>query len=70
MAATPILAMCGIAFAAVFALLTFLAITMHVTTSLFPVRGAAVDAALVAAISGAVASVFPGARVTHIEEER
>jgi VanZ family protein len=69
-AATTILGMCAIAFVAVFALLTFLAITMHFITSLFPTRGTSVDAAIVAAISGAVASVLPGARVTHIEEER
>jgi len=62
--------MCTIACVAVFALLTFLAITMHFITSLFQIRGASVDAAIAAAISGAVASVLPGARVTHIEEER
>jgi hypothetical protein len=62
--------MCAIAFVAVFALLTFLALTMHFITSLFPIRATTVDAAIVAAISGAVAAVLPGARVTHIEEER
>lgn len=67
---TSLFSVCTIAFVSVFALLSFLAVTMHLTTVLFPVRGTAVDPAIVAAISGTVASVVPGARVTHIEEER
>ena len=70
MEATSLLSICAIAFAAVAVLLSFLAICMYLITRLFPVSEPAVDTAIVAAISGAVASVIPGARVTQIEEER
>ncbi len=70
MDAPNLLSICTIAFASVAILLSILAVTMHFMTMLFPVRKPAVDAAIVAAISGTVASVFPGSRVTHIEEER
>ncbi len=67
---TSLLSICTIAFASVAILLSFLALTMHFITLLFPVRQPAVDPAIVAAISTTVASVMPGASVTHIEEER
>jgi hypothetical protein len=67
---TSLSAICTIAFTAVFVLLAFLAAAMHFITLLFPAREASVDSVLVAAISGAVAAVFPGAKVTNIEEER
>lgn len=70
MDAPNLLNICTIAFAAVAILLSFLAITMHVITVLFPVRRGLLDPAVVAAISGVVASVVPGAHVSHIEEER
>jgi hypothetical protein len=66
-----LLSICGIAFTSVFALLAFLALAMHLITSLFPAdHDGANDPAVVAAISSAVAVVFPGARVTKIEEEK
>jgi hypothetical protein len=65
-----LLTLCSIAFAAVFTILAFLALAMRVITVLFPEPVATIDATLVAAISGAAASVYPGARVTRIEEER
>ena len=65
-----LLSVCSIALAAVFVLLAFLAVVMQLITVVFPERAATVDAALVSAISSVVASVYPGARVTRIEEER
>ena len=62
-------AICGIAFGAVFVLLSFLALTMQLITVMFPERKAAVDPTVVAAISSTVATLYPGARVTRIEEE-
>jgi len=62
-------AICGLAFVSVFVLLAFLAVVMQLITALFPERAVEVDAAIVAATSTAVASVYPGARVTRIEEE-
>jgi hypothetical protein len=67
---TSLFSICTIALAAVFVLLTFLAIAMHLITLLFPVRQPDLDPAVVAAITGVVASVIPGATVTNIEEER
>lgn len=60
---------CGVAFAAVFFLLSVLAIVMHGITIVFPERLRGLEAEVVAAISSAVAVVLPGARVTKIEEE-
>lgn len=64
-----LVAVCGIAFAAVFTLLALLAVVMQLITVVFPVRRSRVDPPVVAAISGAVASLVPGARVTRIEEK-
>ena len=60
---------CLIAFGVVFAVLAVLAAAMHAITILFPERAARVDDTIVAAISSAVATLVPGARVTRIEEE-
>jgi hypothetical protein len=63
-------AICLIAFSSVFVLLSFLAAAMQLITLIFPESEPAVEPAVVAAISGVVASAVPGARVTRIEEER
>ncbi len=60
---------CGIAFGAVFLLLTILAGMMRLITFIFPERQSTVDQHVVAAIASAVASVYPGSRVTKIEEK-
>lgn len=60
---------CGIAFAAVFLLLTVLAVLMRAITAVFPLRTPRTDPAITAAIATAVAILAPGARVTRIEEE-
>ena len=64
-----LLAVCSLAFLVVFLLLSILALAQQWITNVFPERIAAVDAVVVAAISTAVASVYPGARVSRIEEE-
>jgi hypothetical protein len=68
--ATSLFPVCCIAFVAVFVLLAFLAMAMQLITLLFPERKVAVDPVLVAAISSTVASLYPGAQVTRIEEEK
>jgi hypothetical protein len=60
--------MCGIAFVAVFVLLSFLAAVMALITVLFPEEEAKIGAEVVAVISSAVASVVPGAKIIRIEE--
>jgi len=59
---------CAVAFAAVFSLLTVLALMMRVLIALFPVRKSASDTAVMGAINTAVSTMLPGARVIKIEE--
>ena len=61
---------CGVAFLAVFVLLITLAVVIRLITLAFPAHDQSDKAALVAAISAAVAAVYPGTRVTRIEEEK
>jgi hypothetical protein len=78
--ATSLFAVCSLAFLTVFLLLAFLALVMHLITEAFPVsekslipamvRVDSIDPAMVAAITGSVAAIIPGARVTMIEEEK
>ena len=69
MAVSSLFSACLIAMVAVFVLLGLLAVIMWLITAVFPVREARIDSAIVAAITTAVASVWPGAKVTRIEEE-
>ena len=54
---------------AVFLLLSLLAGLMQLITLIFPERKSSVEPTLVAAISSSVAVLYPGARVTKIEEK-
>ncbi|HEX9885668.1 MAG TPA: hypothetical protein VGA70_04230 [Longimicrobiales bacterium] len=57
------------AFAAVFVLLSFLAVVMRALVALFPAEVAAgTDAAMIAAVTSAVSVAYPGTKVTKIEE--
>jgi hypothetical protein len=58
------------AFLAVFLLLGLLAAVMRALTALFPHATDGTDAPLMAAITAAAATAYPGMRVTHIEEKR
>ncbi len=64
-----LLTACGIAFLAVFLLLSLLAGLMQLITLLFPERKTSIDSSLVAAITSSVAFTIPGAQVTKIEEK-
>lgn len=61
-------AACYAAFAAVFVVLAFLALVIHLIALAFPAPAPGGDAALFAAVSACVASQYAGARVTRIEE--
>ena len=61
-------AACYTAFAVVFVVLALLAFVIHLVTLAFPARSPRTDPAVVAAITAAVATQQPGARVVHIEE--
>lgn len=69
MDAPNLIAVCFLAFVIVFLLLAFLAAAMRLITALFPERRKALDPAVAAAISTSVATLYPGARVTRIEEK-
>lgn len=63
-----LLVICVSAFAAVFLLLALLAVVMRVITAIFPVVNRVKDAAWVAAMSAAVATLYPGTKITKVEE--
>lgn len=65
---TSLLTICGSALVAVFVLLLLLAAVIRLITLVFPSRETTVDASVIAGISAAVAAIYPGARVTRIEE--
>ena len=69
MVEADLLIICGTAFLAVFVILVILAIVIRLICMAFPLRGDSDDAALVAAIGTAAATIYPGARVTRIKEE-
>ena len=63
-----LLVVCLSAFAAVFLLLSFLAVVMRFLITAFPEKVASIDSATIAAISAAAAYTFPGTKVTKVEE--
>jgi hypothetical protein len=71
---TPnLLVICGTAFLVVFVVLAILAAVMRGLMLVFPQPeepGAGIDPAVVAAITEAVTSAYPGTKVSGIEEVR
>jgi uncharacterized membrane protein HdeD (DUF308 family) len=61
---------CAVAFAAVFVLLTILATVMRIIIAVFPQKAEGSDQAAVAAIVSVVSTLYPGTRITNIEEEK
>jgi hypothetical protein len=70
MTSPDLLLVCASAFAAVFVLLGVLALLMVVILALFPEKKDAADAAIMAAITSVMQSVYPGTRVTRVEEQK
>ena len=73
MESSQLLFVCLSALLAVFVLLTILAITMRILIAVFPEVAEKLvesDAALVAAVTTAVMTVYPGTKVTKVEEEK
>jgi len=62
-------AVCNIAYSTVFVVLGVLALVMHLITTVLPERQKGTDAAIIAAISSTIATLYPQAQVTKIEEE-
>ncbi|MCF8024299.1 MAG: hypothetical protein K9J79_02370 [Desulfobacteraceae bacterium] len=63
-----LLMLCISSFAAVFCVLIFLAVVMRLLILCFPYREEETDPALFAAIHSAYATIYPGAKITKIEE--
>ena len=70
MSSPDLLSICGTAFIGVFILLAVLAVLMRLMLYIFPEKEASIDAAVIAAISTAVGMVYPGTKVTKVEEEK
>jgi hypothetical protein len=70
MGSADLLMVCISAFSAVFVLLALLALAMRGLIAVFPEKIASTDAALLAALTSVVSAVFPGSRITKVEEER
>jgi hypothetical protein len=63
-----LLVICISAFVAVFVLLGFLAVVMRVLIAAFPEKVSGIDSATIAALTAAATYVFPGTKVTKVEE--
>ena len=61
---------CGAAFLWVFTILIVLALIMRLIIIIFPEKRALTDAVLVAALAAVFHSVFPGTKITKIEEKK
>ena len=73
MDSNQLLLVCLSSLLAVFVLLTLLAFVMRILVAVFPEtleKLAKSDAALLAAVSATVTSMYPGSRVTRVEEEK
>ena len=68
MATLELLYICLSAFVSVFAVLTVLALLMRLILAVFPDRGGD-DAMVLAALTSVLQTIYPGTRVTNIEEE-
>jgi hypothetical protein len=54
----------------VFFILTVLFLLMRLVIFLFPAKKAQIDAAAMAALTAAVHNIFPGTKITKVEEEK
>jgi hypothetical protein len=68
MDAPGLLTICISAFVAVFFLLSVLAVVMRLIQVAFPAREGGGDLAVLAAVTSAVAALYPNSRITKIEE--
>jgi len=68
MQSSELYTICISAFLAVFVLLTFLAVIMRLIMVVFPARKITDDAAMVAAVTTVMQNLYPGTKVTKVEE--
>jgi len=70
MGSSDLVFICISAFLAVFVLLSVLAVVMRIILVLFPEKESGIDAVVVAAITSTVSTIYPGTRITKIEETK
>ncbi len=70
MQSTELVVICSVAFLMVFVILALLALLMKLIILIFPEKKAVSDAAMIAAIATAVQTVFPGTKLTNVEERK
>jgi uncharacterized membrane protein YqjE len=63
-----LLAMCALAFLAVFFLLSILALVMKLITKIYPAKEDKFDAAVLSAIATTYNSIYPDYKITKVEE--
>ena len=68
MQSAELVTICISAFLAVFVLLAILALVMRLIIVVFPHKEATADAAMVAAVSAVMSNLYPGTKVTKVEE--
>ena len=68
MESLDLLAICASSFTAVFLLLTLLALVMRLIIVLFPEEEAVGDVVPIAAVSTVMQTLYPGTKITKIEE--
>jgi hypothetical protein len=61
---------CGIALLVVFLILALLAFFMRIMMLVFPEKAAKIDSAMIAAVAATVQTVFPGTKITKLEEKK
>jgi hypothetical protein len=61
---------CGIAFLVVFIILAFLAFLMRIIMLIFPEKVAEIDSAMIAAVAATVQTIFPGTKISKLEERK
>ena len=70
MVSLEFLFICGAAFLGVFTILIVLSLVMRLIIIIFPEKKIGVEAEVVAALAAALQSVFPGTRITRLEEKK
>ncbi len=69
MASYELIYVCGTAFLWVFSILLLLALVMRLITLIFSEKQQGPDTAVIAALSVVLPSIFPGTKITQIEEK-
>jgi hypothetical protein len=70
METTELYMICGIAFLVVFIILALLAFLMRIIMLIFPEKVAEIDSAMIAAVAATVQTIFPGTKITKLEERK